>query len=178
MKIRPILTIIFTALSAISIYAQDFREIKVSLDINADERYESAIVSQINKELRNLRDIVIVESEPRFTIKILVLRPILCDPSTVNTAAILVNRPLFPKSSTIPTYVKGIRKQADREALTHFLSKSEDQEYFGMISRNSIEILCKDIVTKLDGEVFEKERKSVEGSVVKPPTSNRKTKKL
>lgn len=198
MKIKPILTLIFTALSAISIYAQDFREIRVFLDINADERYESAIVSQISKELRNLRNIVIVESEPQFTIKILVLRPILCDSSTVNTAAILVNRPLLPKSSIIPTYVKSVPRRADRETLTYFLSKSEDQEYFGMISRISIEVLCKDIVTKLDGEVFEKERKSVQGSlyktrrmvesfkednpektapVVRPPTSNRRTRK-
>jgi hypothetical protein len=198
MKIKPILTIIFTALSAISIYAQDFREIRVSLDINADERYESVIVSQISEELRNLRNIVIVGSEPRFTIKILVLRPILCDSSTVNTAAILVNRPLFPKSSIIPPYVKSVPKQADRETLTYFLSKSEDQEYFGMISRISIEVLCKDIVAKLDGEVFEKARKSIQEPVdktrrmvesfkednpekpvpvVRPPASNRRTKK-
>ena len=198
MKIKPILTIIFTALSPVSIYAQDFREIRVSLDIHADERYENVIVSQISQELRNLRNIVIVGSEPRFKVKILVLRPILCDSTTVNTAAILVNRPLLPKSSVIPTYVKGVPKQADRETLTYFLSKSEDQEYFGMISRISIEVLCKDIVTKLDGEVFEKERKSVQESldktrrmvesfkednpektvpVVRPPTSNRKAKK-
>ncbi|HEV2664371.1 MAG TPA: hypothetical protein VG324_05650, partial [Blastocatellia bacterium] len=65
-------------------------------------------------------------------------------------------------------------------------------------SRISIEVLCKDIVAKLDGEVFERERKSVQGSLdktrrkvesfkednpektvpaVRPPTSNRRTKK-
>ena len=59
---------------SISAFAQQARQIRVSVDVAADELVKSQLVSNVNSSLRALGDVIIVNNEPKIQIQIVALK--------------------------------------------------------------------------------------------------------
>jgi hypothetical protein len=129
--------------------------IGVELSVSANDDIKSEIESYVKRELRNLNDIDLYSSKPRYEIQVVAISPsdlvaisvvvIEIEDFTTELTANLNNRNLPSKSKDSLIKALGVRKRL----VFHEIRSS---------GLRSLESLCKGIVTKIDTEVFELHR--------------------
>lgn len=174
MKIRLPFALAFASLFFISGHAQQQYKsaYKVTVEVASSDKdgIKNEVISYIGRELRSLKDITIVDSEPDAAISIIALK-VQNKHSGITTGyalSILATEPI--SESAARTLISQLAKSDDvstrpplltslEEAIISLFTKREEIKHHSLLTGPDLKELCSDAVTKIDSKVFEEWRK-------------------
>lgn len=134
---------------------QDKPTYRVAVIMEAKDEIKNEITSYINRELRSLGDIVIVDedSDPEYKISLVVLSTRAGYAGSVNVTA------PFTKSRANQQIPDECPNKETKAFLTSWMTRMENMLHHSLLTAPDLRTLCSDVVTSIDGDVFEKVRK-------------------
>lgn len=148
---------VFVLLVLSSVTWSQTRKITVGINISADERIKSQIESFIKSELRQIDDVDIYASNPKFQIQIVAIDP---DSTIVLSVVVTENYDFTPTIES--TLARSNVTAKAKDSLVELLAKRESIVHHSIISRSEslLRELCRAAVASIDTNVFESLRNS------------------
>lgn len=166
MKTKLILAFVFISFFTASNYAQTSDPIKLILNVTADDEFKSEVVSYIGREIRSLKDVEIVqsnesdESNADYHLSIIAIKGKSKNGNVIGyslSAAITEVRSLENEKRRVEILCSNKEWQGTLASLLSYKVLEYHQLFVGEI--NELRSLCSDVVTSVDGKVFEVRRK-------------------
>ena len=133
---------------------------RISLDITAEDKIKGEISSYISRELRSLGDVVITNTEPDLKVEIVALEVNSGNSSVGYAFSVLVSKPL--DSFALDLIASGPSSNEDKQLLRGaYIDYRKPVSHFVQTGPYSnLALTCKKIVTTIDSDAIEGERKS------------------
>jgi len=141
---------------------------RVQIQVDAEESLSDAIKSHLNRGLRSLGDVVITDSKPDYTIKVVALGEHARNGTVLGYAlSVLITMPLDPLGLKLATaLIVGAKDEKSSLDLQKNIEK-QVKGYELVVSHtirsgdsDSLPMLCKEVVTNFDAETLEDARKA------------------
>lgn len=134
---------------------------RIAVEVEAKGQLQEQVSSYVNRELRGLGDVLLVEDKPTIRVKILAIKNTSADSGQHlgYTLSLVVTRLLDIES--LKTIIAGQVKKDDFSLIENYLDERYTliEHYLTVGGPNSLKNLCEEIVTQLDVSAIEIERK-------------------
>lgn len=161
---KSLLLLLVMTLS-VSAAAQQKREIRVSVQIAADEVVKSQFQSRVTSALRSLGDVVVVNTDYKYRISLVILG---LGPEggrqTGYVASIVVQETEISKDAINRMIDKEVQDGSINSVLKHVCNRGTPAHHSVLTGPNDIEDLSKRIVAEIDAGPFE-EFRSIQQSI-------------
>jgi len=168
MTTRYILTFVFVTLfitlnAADSVYAQDLDPIRVYLDVSGDKQIENEVRSYLSRELRALKNIILVVNDYNIGIRVIAHRNKAVDGEYLGTytMSVVVTSRLQEDTVRKLLYLMPIPESAEtaRDILLNLIKNYLDSvELHVLLIKGDIQEMCKELIANIDGRIFEANR--------------------
>ncbi len=176
MKIKLPLTLALIALCFASVYAQQNKlTLRVVLDVSVKDEIKNDVISYISRELRSLGDVVIVEGESDPQYKILVIGGIGSSKLKQNLGyafSVVVTRTRKDNAQLAELLIPKCVSKEIKDSLVGFMTSGESLLHYTLLTDSDLRRLCSDLVTGIDGDVFNETRRTYQRLRDKPLPSS------
>jgi hypothetical protein len=161
---RPLILLIAVATMTLGVITNSQEQTKyrfhVQLIVSGEESIKGLITSYINRELRSLRDVEIVYSNPGWELSIVAMELSTVSRRKIGVALSTVILKRFQNQALLESFISGKNKEIVT-VLTDDLYSFEDH-WLNVGSDDNLRKTCNEIVADFDADYLEGARKSIE----------------
>lgn len=141
---------------------------KVEVEVSAGSSIESLVRSYLNRELRSIPDVVLVDDDGDYTLTVVAMK-VGGETGTLGVVLSSVVMEAVSAAGLLRVAVKGSGVQLSQEQLSRMTEFAQRQGEYGTIvsqrllagPQNSLQARCQNIVADFDGEQLETYRRTV-----------------
>jgi hypothetical protein len=153
---------------------QDKFNCRISVRVSADDIIKSRISSLVQRELRTLGDVSIVDYGAEMEVSIVALVSALKSGRETGYAFSIVVSDLFPEKFA-EMIIKTDLGRDDRDGILDYLKRQKEILHHSLLTGSDLEQMCKRTAAEVDAEVVESKRKDWQAlqDLKKKPTKPR-----